>query len=86
MFADLDILLTLQQYKQAVPGTLASYLSYGARIIFESISIPVSDILGLCQNPLSLLRWDASRGTLSQLSPEVGSNNTSSIVTIHPFC
>jgi hypothetical protein len=72
LFGDLDVLLTLQQYQLAVPNTLARYLSHGARIIFESITIPVSDIVDLCQNPLSLLRWDASSATLSQVSQEVG--------------
>ena len=72
--AEVDIMLTLEQYQQAVPSTLASYLSYGSWIIFESIAIPISDILGLCHNPLSLLEWDPLSATLSQVSREVSAD------------
>lgn len=71
MFAELDILLNLEQFQLAVPNTLASYLSYGSRIIYESLAIPISDILGHSQTPLSLLKWDPLHATLSQMSQEV---------------
>ena len=54
-----------------VPETLASYLAYGTRIYFETITIPVSDICVLCEAPASLLKWNASNRTLDLLSQEV---------------
>ena len=71
LFAAIDILLTLEQFRQAIPDTLASYVSYGTRIVFETITISISHILSACQRPLSLLKWDSSNKTLSQISSEV---------------
>lgn len=56
MLAEIDILLNLEQYKMAVPSALACYLSHGTFIVYETIVLAVSDIIGLTQNPLSLLR------------------------------
>lgn len=71
MVAKIDIFLTLEQFQQAVPNTLASYLPYGTRIVFETITLPISDVIGPSEKPLSLLRWDPSNETLSQVSQEV---------------
>lgn len=71
MFAAIDVLLTLEQFQQAVPDTLASYVSYGTRIVFETIAVSISHILNVCQQPLSLLKWDSSNKTLSQIPREV---------------
>ena len=70
-YAELDVLLTLQQYRMAVPDTLACYLPYGMYIIFETVSLPVDRILGLCTKPLSLVRWDDSTNTMLHLSEPV---------------
>jgi hypothetical protein len=69
--AEVDVLLTLEQYQQVVPETLASYLAYGTRIHFERITVPVSHICGLCETPTSLLKWDASNRSLDPLSVQV---------------
>ena len=71
LVAELDILLTLEQFKLAVPDTLACYVSYGTGIMFETITLPVSDITGICQGPLSLLRWDPLSFSLVQVPQEV---------------
>lgn len=71
LVAEVDILLTLQQYQRAVPDTLASFVPYGTRIVFETVTIPITGIIGPCQRPLSLLRWDHMSATLLQVSEEV---------------
>lgn len=71
IYAEIDVLLTLEQYREAVPSTLVSYLSYGSLIFYEHTAIPLLDIIGIHQNPLSVLQWDASNGHLSPLSQEV---------------
>ena len=55
----------------AVPDTLACYLPYGMYIIYETVSLPVDCIIGLCSKPLSLLRWDHSSNTVLQLTEPV---------------
>ena len=42
MYAEVDALLTLEQYKQLVPDTLACRLAYGTLIRFEHFSVPIS--------------------------------------------
>ena len=54
-----------------VPETLASYLAYGTRIHFETMTVPVSHICELCEVPAALLKWDASNRTLELLSQHV---------------
>ena len=71
IYADVDVLLTLDQFRMCV-DTLARYVPYGTRIIFERITIPISNIVSKCQEPLSLLRWDPSTSSLNQLGPQVG--------------
>lgn len=63
------MLLNLEQFKQLVPGTLASYIQYGTLILYEVISVPIADISGVCEAPLSLLQWDGT--TLHQVTQEV---------------
>ena len=77
---EIDILLNLEQFQQAVPSTLACYLSHGTRILFETITIPVSDISGLTENPLSLLTWNLECETLLDLSQEVSTWSSFHIV------
>ena len=71
MYAEVDALLTLEQYKQLVPDTLACRLAYGTLIRFEHFSVPISHISELCQKPHALLEWDISSQTLLQVSQEV---------------
>ena len=59
----------------AVPDTLACYLPYGMYIIFETVSLPVESIIGLCMKPLSLLRWDDSSNTFLHLTEPVSIYN-----------
>ena len=74
LIAEIDLLLTLEQYRQAVPDTLASYLHHGTRIVYETVTIPVSDIVGVCQKPLSLPKYNPDGNeTLSLVSQEVSS-------------
>lgn len=73
MVAKIDIFLTLEQFKQAVPNTMAEYLPFGTRVVFDTVTLPISDIVGISEKPLSLLRWDHSSETLSQVSQEVSS-------------
>lgn len=65
------MLLTLEQYKQAIPETLASYIPYGTLIVFESIDIPITDIINVCDKPLSLLHHDSSTRTLLRVDDQV---------------
>lgn len=71
LYAEVDLLLTLEQYQQLVPETQACYVPYGTFIVFERLPIPISDIISEGQKPLSLLKWDSSGRTLQQLSREV---------------
>ncbi len=71
MYAEVDVLLSLEQYRQLVPCTSACYISRGTLIRFESISVPVSHISELCQAPCSLLNWDDSSQTLLQVPQQV---------------
>lgn len=71
LYAEVDVLLTLEQYQQVVPATLASYLAYGTLIHFETISVPVSNISDLCETPHSLLKWEASSQTFCRFSQQV---------------
>ena len=68
---ELDVLLTLEQFQQAIPDTLACFLLYGTLIIFETIAVPIADILGVCQQLLSLLTWDPLHGTLLRVCEQV---------------
>ena len=71
LFAEIDVLLNLEQFKIMIPDTLASYLPYGTLIKFETLSVPISNISGLCEAPHSLLRWDSSTLTLAQVAQQV---------------
>ena len=72
MYAEmLQVLLTLEQYRMAVPHTLACYVPYGTLIMFDSMHVPLSDILTLCQTPLSLLRHDHVTQTLMRVDEQV---------------
>lgn len=71
MFAEVDMLLTLEQYKQAIPGTLVYYIPYGTLIVFKRIEVPITDMITVCDNPLSLLHHDCSTKTLSRVDDEV---------------
>jgi hypothetical protein len=64
VYVEMDVLLNLEQYQQAVPDTLACFLPYGTYILFESISLSITSIVDLCDKPLSLLRWDPTNKTL----------------------
>jgi hypothetical protein len=70
-YVEVDILLTLEQYQQLVPETLACYLPFGTLIIFERSSVPLSHVSGVCEKPLSLLRWENSSQTLEGISQQV---------------
>lgn len=72
MYTEVDVLLTLEQFQQVVPDTLACYLSYGTLIRFERTSIPISHISGLSQIPHSMLEWNVSSQSLLHVSREVG--------------
>lgn len=72
LFAEIDVLLNLEQYQIMIPDTLASYLPYGTLIKFETLVIPISHISELCEAPHSLLKWDSSTLTLDQVSQQVG--------------
>ncbi len=71
MYADVHVLLTLEQFQDAVPETLACYVTYGTLILYEKISIPIIHITGLCEVPPSILRWDAANKCLLQVSTQV---------------
>ena len=71
MYAEVDVLLTLEQYQEVVPETLACYDPYGTLIRFETITIPVSHISELGQAPLSLLKWNSSSQALPQVPRDV---------------
>lgn len=75
LYAELDVLLTLEEYRMAVPDTLACYLPYGTYIIYETTPLPIKSIIGLCTKPLSLLRWDSSNKTLLRLPEQVSVYN-----------
>ena len=70
-YAEVDILLTLEQFKRVLPNTEACYLHHGTLICFETISVPVSHILDLCQAPYSLLKWEASGQKLLMVTRQV---------------
>ena len=63
--------MTLEQYRMAVPHTLTCYVSYGTLILFDTMQVPISDVLSLCETPLSLLRHDHSTQTLKRVDEEV---------------
>ena len=70
VIAEIDLLLNLEQYKQAV------HLHHGTRIVYKTVTLPVSDIICVCQEPLSLLKYDPDGNeTLSQVSQEVSCQN-----------
>lgn len=71
LFVDVYVLLNLEQFRQVVPDTLASYVPYGTLIMYEAMEMAVGNIVGLCQKPLSLLKWDASGLVLSQVCEQV---------------
>lgn len=71
VYAEMDILLTLEQYKQAIPETLACYIPYSTLILFESIEVPITSIVNVCNKPLSLLRHDSSTRNLRRVDDEV---------------
>lgn len=71
MFAEVDMLLTLEQYKQAIPETLAYYIPYGTLIVFKRIEVPITDMITVCDKPLSLLRHDSLSKTLSRVDDQV---------------
>ena len=54
----------MEQYRTAVPDTLVCYVPYGTLIVFDTMQVPLADVLSLCQTPLSLLRHDHSTQTL----------------------
>ena len=61
------VLLSLDQFRQVVPA----YVSRGTLIMYETVEMAVHEILGLCQKPLSLLKWDPSTSVLSQVCEQV---------------
>ena len=65
------VLLRLDQFKQVVPDTLAAYVSRGTLIMYETVEMAVCEVLGVCQKPLSLLKWDPSTSVLSQVDEQV---------------
>ena len=67
----------LEQYRMAVPDTLVCYVPYGTLIIFDTMQVPLADVLSLCQTPLSL-RHDHSTQTLVRVDEQVRKNL--------PFC
>lgn len=71
MHAEVHVLLTLEQFQQVVPDTLACYLPYGTLILYEAISLPITHIIGLCEVPHCTLRWDATSRSLLQVSTQV---------------
>ena len=71
MYAEMDVLLTLEQFQQAVPDNLACFLPYGTYILFETISLPVECVVDVCGKPLSLLKWEPSLKTLVRVDHEV---------------
>jgi hypothetical protein len=74
LYAEVDLLLTPEQYQLAVPDTLARYFASGSFIVYERSVIPVSHVLGLTRSsekPQSLLNYDSTSRSLSQISKEV---------------
>lgn len=71
LYVEVDMLVTLEQYQQLFPDTLACYVPFGTLIIYQKIAVPLSHISGVCQRPLSLLRWERSSGTLEQVCQQV---------------
>ena len=67
IYAEVDMLLTLEQYQYCVPDTQVCYLHHGSFIIFEKVTISVSSIVCESQKPLSLLKWDPLNRTLHQV-------------------
>ena len=63
MYAKIDILLSLDQFKELVPDTLVCYLAYGILIHFETIDVSVSNVYEVREKPHSLLIWDSSNTT-----------------------
>lgn len=51
----------------AVPHTLACYVPHGTLIMFDTMPIPISDVLSLCQAPISMLRHDHLTRTLTRV-------------------
>lgn len=83
MYAEVDVLLTLEQYQQMVPSTSACYVSYGTLIRYETISVPISHLHELRQAPHLLLNWDAASQTLLQVSQPV---SAFCVVATAQFC
>ena len=71
MYAEMDVLLTLEQFQQAVADNLACFLPCETYILFESISLPVKCVIDVCGKPLSLLKWEPSVKTRVHVDHEV---------------
>lgn len=55
----------------AIPHTSACYVPYGTLIMFDTMQVPISDVLTLCQTPISLLRHDHLTQTLMRVDEQV---------------
>ena len=50
--AEMDVLLNLEQFRQAVPDNLACFLPHGTYILFERISLAIACVVDVCEKPL----------------------------------
>lgn len=57
MFAEVDVLLDLAQFRQMVPDTTATHMDTNALILYHSAVIAVKDILNFAEPPQILIQW-----------------------------
>ena len=57
VFAKLEILLNLVQFKKMMPDSLAVYLDPDCLILYELIDVPVASILSTTAQPQIVIRW-----------------------------
>ena len=57
MFAEVDILLDLTQFRQMVSDTTATHMDTDALILYHSAVIAVRDILGFAEPPQIVIQW-----------------------------
>ncbi len=67
----MDVLLTLDQFKMAVPNSLVAYLAYGTLIHYETLEISICNVCEVSATPHSVLTWDAVSAQLDRMDHEV---------------
>eukprot|EP00731_Ephydatia_muelleri_P033322 Em0027g70a len=80
VFAEIEVLLDLKQFQIMVPTTTITHLSSDSLIMYDTISVPVSSIVGLAPPPCHIIRLVSSGSGFARMDLETTRSENPDIV------